>query len=122
MNFDVFLDESFSPPTDIYTEGGNLVIKMSVAGVKPEDIEVQVSNNRIAVRGKTEEEKEVKKKNYYKKERREGSFYRSLTLPEEVEKDKAGAEFKDGVLTITIPKRTKAKKKEKVIKVKIKKK
>jgi HSP20 family protein len=107
------------PPMDISEDKDNVYVEVPLVGVKPEDVEVIVEDNVLTVRGKSEEEKEEKKKNYYRKEIKKGSFERSVTLPTEVKADKAGAEAKNGILKITLPKLEK--KKAKTVKVKVKK-
>jgi HSP20 family protein len=96
------------------------VVKTSVPGVKPEDIDITISGNTLTISGETTEEEEVTKDNYIRRERRYGSFSRSVILPEGLEPDKGEASFEDGVLTLTIPKAPEAK--PKVIKIKGKKK
>lgn len=110
----------FIPLVDMYEERGNLVVKASLAGVKPEDVEIEITEDYLTIKGETKEEKEVKKESYFRKETRSGAFYRRLPLPFVVERDKAEAVSKNGLLTITIPKLKEAK--EKVKKIKIKKK
>ena len=84
--------------------------------MKPEDIDITISGNTLTISGETKEEEEVKEENYIRRERRNGSFSRSVMLPEGLESDKAEATFEDGVLTLTIPKAPEAK--PKVIKIK----
>jgi HSP20 family protein len=90
-------------PLDVYKEDGNLVIKAEVPGVASEDIEISVKDQVLTISGETRSEDEVKEENYLRRERRYGSFYRSLVLPAEAEGDKAEAAFEDGILTITVP-------------------
>jgi HSP20 family protein len=91
---------------------------MPVAGVKPADVEISVEDNILTVKGKTEEEKEEKKKNYWRKEVRKGEFERAVSLPTEVKAEQAKAEFKNGMLKVSLPK-TEVKKTKKVqVKVK----
>jgi HSP20 family protein len=87
--------------------------------VKPEDIDVSVSGDLLTIKAEVKEEKEVKEENYFRRERRFGTFCRSVTLPIEVDVDKAKAEYENGVLTLTFPKAEAVK--PKVIKVKAKK-
>ncbi len=91
------------PLTDIYKEGNNLVIKMQIPDIDPKKIEVSVEDNVLRVQGKTSEEKEEKKKNYYQKEIRKTDFQREVTLPTEVQAKKAKATYQDGALVVRIP-------------------
>jgi HSP20 family protein len=90
-------------PVDVYREDGNLVIKAEVPGVTSEELDISVKDNVLTISGETRAEEEVKEENYIRRERRYGSFSRSLALPAEAEGDKAEAAFEDGVLTVTVP-------------------
>ncbi|HJX37430.1 MAG TPA: Hsp20/alpha crystallin family protein [Anaerolineae bacterium] len=100
---------------DIYRTEDAAVVKTAVPGVKPDDLDITISGNMLTISGETREEDEVREENYLRRERRLGSFSRSVVLPEGLELDKAEASFEDGVLTLTIPKAPEAK--PKVIKV-----
>jgi HSP20 family protein len=97
---------------DVYQDGENIVVQSTVAGVKPEDVEVSITSESVSVRGKRERTKEVEEKDYFYQECFWGSFSRSIILPYEVDPDKSTATIKDGVLTVKMPKlnRQKAKK------------
>jgi HSP20 family protein len=82
------------------------------------NIEVKVANDTLTIKGEKQEEKEEKKKDYYLHERRFGSFQRSFQVPQGVDADKIEAKFKNGVLTVTLPKTPEAKKASKKIEVK----
>ncbi|MCL5257334.1 MAG: Hsp20/alpha crystallin family protein [Chloroflexi bacterium] len=112
---DRLLEESFvrsSAPSqapmglalDITEDENEIVVKGSVPGVKPEDLDISVLGNVLTIKGQFKQEEEQEKKNYLLHERRYGSFSRTVTLPVEVVADKATADFKDGVLTLTLPK------------------
>ena len=90
-------------PVDVYREDGNLVIKAEVPGVSSDDLDITVKDNVLTISGETKVEEEVEEENYIRRERRYGSFCRSLALPAEAEGDKAEAAFDDGVLTVTVP-------------------
>jgi HSP20 family protein len=90
-------------PVDVYREDGNLVIKAEVPGVTSDELGISVKDNILTISGETSAEGEVKEENYIRRERRYGSFSRSLALPVDAEGDKAEAAFEDGVLTVTIP-------------------
>ncbi|MBC7242276.1 MAG: Hsp20/alpha crystallin family protein [Anaerolineae bacterium] len=103
---------------DIYETKDDVVVKASLPGVKPEDIEVSVVGDTLTIKGEVKEEKDIKEENYIRKERRYGSFCRSFTLPVSVDADKATAEFENGVLTLTLPKAEEVKPKTIAIKAK----
>lgn len=116
-SLDRFFDGRFSRPSrlwlvpawseglavDVYREDGNLVVKAEVPGVTAEELEVTLKDNVLTIAGETKAEEEVVEENYIRRERRYGSFCRSLALPAEAEGEKAEAAFEDGVLTVTIP-------------------
>src|SRR5262249_31476752 len=85
------------------------VVKASLPGIKPEDIDVQVHGDVLTIKGETKSEKEEKAQNWYRRERRYGSTMRQITLPTEGAADKAQATFEDGVLRLTLPKSETAK-------------
>lgn len=90
-------------PIDMYQEDGKLVVKAPLPGVKAEDIDISVVGDTLTIKGETKEEKEVKEENVIRRERRFGSFSRSVALPTPVDTKKANASFEDGVLTLTLP-------------------
>lgn len=93
-----------SVPLDIYEEGDDLIVKATVPGVRPEDLNVQIQNNILTISGETKEERERKEANYHLREHRYGRFERSVTLPYAVQVDKAEAAFEHGVLRLRLPK------------------
>lgn len=97
------LDE-FRPAIDVIEEEGAYVVKASIPGIKPEEVEVSVTENMVTLKGEAEEDKEVKEENYHLRERRFGSFMRTMTLPMAVNPDKAEATHENGVLTLRLPK------------------
>ncbi len=102
---------------DAYQTDSEVILKAPVAGVKPEDIDVSISNNEIVtIKGQRKEESQVEKDDYLLQEVYWGAFSRSYILPVAVDGEKAQAAIKDGVLTVTIPKAERAKTKS--IKVK----
>lgn len=103
---------------DMYETKDNIVVKASVPGVKPEDIDVSVVGDTLTIKGQIKEEEEVEKENYIRRERRYGSFCRTLSLPTAVNVDKASAEFENGVLKLTLPKAEEVKPKTIEIKTK----
>ena len=94
---------AWRPAIDVVREDGNLVVRADVPGIKPEEVEIEVENDILTVSGKHEEEKEEKGKDYLRRERRVGSFSRSLALPPGVDAKKIEAKTHDGVVEVTIP-------------------
>ncbi len=94
---------------DVYQTEESLVIRSTIAGVKPEDLEVTLNNDVITIRGKRFHDHEVSAENYFYQECYWGGFSRSIVLPLEVRPDKVEASLKNGVLTVTLPKAKKAK-------------
>jgi HSP20 family protein len=113
-----FWDGASTPAMDVYSTEDEVIVKLAVPGVRPEDIQVSVSNGVLVVRGEVKEEKEETEKTYHLRERRYGSFVRSVALPISANADKATAEFDNGVITLTLPKAEEAKTKTINIKVK----
>ena len=109
--------EGFAPAIDVYETKKEVVVEAPLAGVNPDDVEISIENDVLGIKGESKKESEVDEKNYYRKEVRAGSFFRSVALPAHVISDKAQAESKEGMLKITIPKAPEAK--PKTIKVKI---
>lgn len=107
----------FDMAVDVYEDGQNLVAEMNVPGLKADDIDVEVEDNYLRIAGRREETQEKKEKSHYSKEIRRGSFERVVQLPDMVEQEKVEAEYKDGVLKITMPKREKTE--EKKVKVQV---
>ena len=94
----------FMPAVDMYEDKDNVIVETQLAGVDPEKGNIAIENDVLTIKGESEKKSEVEEKNYYKKEIRRGSFYRSVSLPAHVIGDKATAEADGGVLKIMIPK------------------
>jgi HSP20 family protein len=92
------------PAIDMYQTDNEVVVKASIPGFKAEDVQINVTGDVLTLRGETREESETGEKSWQMRERRWGSFERSVMLPTDVTADNAQAEFEDGVLTITLPK------------------
>lgn len=90
---------------DIYDKGDAIVIQSTVAGVKPEDLDVSITNDSVTIRGRRERSEDVREDAYYYKELFWGTFSRSVILPEEIEEDMAEAALKYGLLSIKLPKK-----------------
>jgi len=102
----------FMPPVDIYEDEHNITIGVELPGVDMKDIDVQVENNTLTIRGERTLEKDQKEENFHRIERRYGSFFRSFALPNTVDTDKVTAESNNGLLEIKLPKRAEAKPKQ----------
>lgn len=89
---------------DVYQTENDVVIKSTIAGVKPEDLDVSINNDMITIRGERKNEEVVENENYYYQECYWGSFSRSVVLPVDVIADKIEASLKNGILTIRLPK------------------
>jgi HSP20 family protein len=99
----------WAPAVDTFETDKNVVLKVELAGVDPNDVEVRVENNTLYLTGQRKAETEVKEQKYHHMERLVGRFARSFTLPRTVDGDKVAAEYHDGVLTLTLPKKEEAK-------------
>jgi len=108
------------PIVDIYQDKNNLYVDVSLSGIKPDNVEISIEDNVLTIQGKGEEKKEIKEKDYLRREIRKGSFRRVIKLPIDVKDSKASAESKDGMLKITIPKVSKKISKTKKVPIKIK--
>jgi len=100
---------SWAPPVDIYETEDAIVLKAELPGIDPKDVEVRVEDNTLYLKGERNYEKEINEQNYHRIERSYGSFARSFSLPNSINAEKVKAEYKDGLLTLTMPKREEAK-------------
>ena len=107
-----------APAVDFTYTGNAYELTAELPGIDEKNVEVKVANGVLTIKGEKQEEKEEKKKDYYLRERNYGSFERSFQLPEGVDADKIEANFKKGVLTVTLPKKPEAQKAAKKIDVK----
>ena len=101
-----------TPAVDMYETEGEVMVKASLPGLKPEEVDITITGNALEIRGETKEETEEKRGDYYYKERSYGTFQRSLTLPVDIKADEAEATFENGVLTLKLPKAEQAKAKQ----------
>lgn len=99
----------WTPGVDIYETENELVLKIDVPGIKKEEIDVRLENGTLTVKGERQFEAASNSKGYHRIERSYGNFARSFALPETVDPEKVRAEYKDGVLTITVAKKEIAK-------------
>jgi HSP20 family protein len=107
-----------APAVDLIEKDKEYEITAELPGMDESNIEVKFADGLLTIKGEKKEEKEEKKKDYYLSERRFGSFHRSFQVPSGVDADKIVASFKNGVLTVTLPKTTEAQKQEKKIAIK----
>jgi len=103
---------NFVPPVDIYEDEHSVTLKVEVPGLDPKDVDVQVENHTLTIKGERKFEKEEKEENFHRIERRYGSFVRSFTLPSTVDTDNIKADYENGVLKVQLAKRAEAKPKQ----------
>ncbi len=109
----------WAPAMDVSETDAEVIVKADLPGVDPEEIEINLVDNVLTIKGEKKREAEEKKENFYRIERYYGSFMRAIQLPAEVDEEKVKASYKDGVLKIILPK--KASPKGKTIKIEIEK-
>ena len=96
-------ERSWTPAVDVVRDNGNLVLRADIPGMTPEEVKIEVDGDVLTISGEHEESKEEKDKEYVRRERRFGSFRRSMPLPAGVDPSAIKAETRDGVLEVTIP-------------------
>lgn len=106
-----------APMVDVFEDKDDIVVKAELPGIEKENIQVNLTDHMLTIRGEKKKEEEVKKENYYRAERSYGAFSRTLELPVDVRADKVKASFKNGILEVRMPRSEEAKAKE--IKVKV---
>jgi HSP20 family protein len=102
-------DGSVTLPLDIFETENEFVVKASLPGVKPDDVQIMIQGDTLTIRGETQAEDEKKGQHWHLRERWRGAFQRSVTLATPVSADKAQAHYEHGVLTLTLPKAEQAK-------------
>ena len=106
------LPEISFPKVDILDHDDDIEVHAALPGVKKEDLDISINNQTITIRTSSKEEKkEEEKGKYFRREITRGEFQRTLSLPDNIDGDKAKASFKDGILKVTIPKTEKSKRK-----------
>lgn len=108
---------TWSPAVDIYETPETIIMKADLPGLSREDIEIQIRDNTLSLRGERRFAKDVQQENYLRIERAYGAFQRNFTLPATVQQDQIRATFRDGVLELTLPKAEEAKPKKIAIEV-----
>lgn len=109
---------TWSPAVDIFETADSIVMKAELPGVSQANIDIQVRDNTLTLKGERKFEREVKDENYLRIERSYGAFQRAFSLPTVIQQDKIRAVFKDGVLEVTLPKAEEAKPKQVKVDVK----
>ncbi len=107
-----------APAIDMYQTDDEIVVKAALPGIKPDEVQINITGEVLTLKGETKHEEEKKEKAWHMREQRYGSFERSVILPTDVVADKAKAEFENGILTITLPKAEEVK--PKIINIKAK--
>jgi HSP20 family protein len=95
--------EAWVIPVDVSQDGDSVIVRASLPGVDSSKIDVTVEEGVLSIKADTDEEKELRSGEYLLRERRTGSFYRAVRLPDSLDDAKAKSEFKNGVLTVTFP-------------------
>jgi len=106
------LGGTWAPAVDIYEQEGHIVLKAELPGIDPKDVDIRLENNVLTLRGERKVDNDVQRDSYHRVERAYGSFTRSFTLPSVVDQEHIKADYKDGVLKVTLPKREEAKPKQ----------
>lgn len=88
---------------DVFRDGNDIIIKSTIAGVSPDEIDISITNDMVTVKGERKKEQKVKGSDYYYQELYWGRFSRSVILPVDIDPDKAKASMKNGILTIRLP-------------------
>jgi HSP20 family protein len=116
-----FMEENalvaWTPACDIFETEKAIVLNVELPGLKKEEVSVSIENNLLTIHGERKFQEETKRENYYRVERNYGEFFRSFTLPNYIDPAKILAEFKEGLLQVSLPKREEAKPKQVEIKV-----
>ena len=109
--------KAWAPAVDVYEDEDAFLIKVELPEVNRDDVKVSLDENTLSLSGERRVENEEKRENYHRVERRYGQFYRSFTLPPNVNGEAINAQFKDGVLRLTLPKKEEAKPKQIEVKI-----
>jgi HSP20 family protein len=112
------LGSTWMPAVDVVEENDEYIVKIELPGVSKDDVKITLESNILTIRGEKKAEKDSDEKNYHRTERSYGIFQRSFTLPASVKNEKIGAEYKDGILAVTLPKAEETKPKQIEVKVK----
>ena len=105
-------NQGFVPALDVYQDKDNVIVETQLPGISKDKVNISVENDVLTIEGTSEKKSEVDEKNYYRKEVRRGSFHRAVALPASVNGEGAKAQYKDGILKISIPKEERVKPKQ----------
>ena len=100
-----FMASTWTPSVDIYETENDVVLTAEIPGIEDKGIEIKIEDSTLSITGERKLEKETKEENYHRIERAYGTFYRSFTIPHNVDQDKIQAEHENGVLKITMPRK-----------------
>jgi HSP20 family protein len=103
---------TWSPAVDIYETESDIMVKAELPGVERKDITLTLENNVLTLRGERRFEKETRQENYHRIERSYGGFHRAFSIPAAVDEEKIRADYKDGILTIALPRKEQVKPKQ----------
>jgi HSP20 family protein len=117
FNGEEALSGTWAPSVDIYEDQNSIVLEADLPGMKPEDFKLSIENYKLTLSGERKFEKDEKGENFHRVERSYGSFTRNFSLPSTVNVDEVNAEFKDGVLRVTLPKKEEVKARQVQVKV-----
>lgn len=101
--------EALSMAVDVVENPDNFIVKASIPGINPDDLEITMNNNVLTIKGEVKEEKDIEEARYHIRERRFGSFSRSFTIPSNVKANSIQANYQNGVLILSLPKAEEAK-------------
>lgn len=102
-------ESDWYPSVDVSEDENEIKVEADLPGMKQKDLDVNIDGNVLTIKGERKREKKTEEEGYYRSERSHGKFQRSFTLPTEIDVDKTKATFKNGVLTLTVPKLQKTK-------------
>lgn len=117
FNWRMVNGESLTAPIDVHQTNDEIVVTASLPGIKPEDVDISITGQSLSIRGEVRADEKIERDQYLYRERRTGTFSRTLELPVRVQGDKAEATFENGLLRLTIPKAEEVKPRQ--IKVKV---
>jgi len=109
---ELFTSSGFVPPVDIYEDEHKLTLKLETPGIRQEDLDIQVENHTLTIRGERRVDKDEKQENFRRMEHRYGSFSRAFTLPDTVDTSNVKAEYENGILRLVFERRPEAKPKQ----------
>ena len=106
---DALTTAAFVPPVDVYEDEHKVTLKLEIPGVNQDELDIRVENNTLTIKGSRKFEKDENVKGWHRIERSYGDFVRSFSLPNTLDTEKVAADYKNGVLTITLPRKESAK-------------